>query len=171
MTWVAFDRAVKSVEKFGFEAPLEAWRVLRDTIHRDVCANGFDAELNAFVESYGSKMFDASILLLPSVGFLPPEDPRVRGTLAAVERHMMRDGFVLRHDPREVEQQPAEGAFPRREGAVVVHRCIGRQKGAPAQAPRRGRWAADLSAPAPAGRRRRAPSRRSPPRRDPATVS
>jgi GH15 family glucan-1,4-alpha-glucosidase len=67
--------------------------------------------LNSFVESYGSKMLDASILLLPSVGFLPPEDPRVRGTLAAVERYLMRDGFVLRHDPREVEQQPAEGAF------------------------------------------------------------
>ena len=67
--------------------------------------------MNSFVESYGSKMLDASILLLPSVGFLPPEDPRVRGTLAAVERHLMRDGFVLRHDPREAEQQPAEGAF------------------------------------------------------------
>ncbi len=87
------------------------WRVLRDAIHRDVCANGFDPELNSFVESYGSKMLDASILLLPSVGFLPPNDPRVRGTLAAVENYLMRDGFVLRHDPREPEQQPAEGAF------------------------------------------------------------
>jgi GH15 family glucan-1,4-alpha-glucosidase len=69
--------------------------------------------MNAFVESYGSKMLDASILLLPAVGFLPPRDPRVRGTLVAVERHLMRDGFVLRHDPRELpeEKQPAEGAF------------------------------------------------------------
>ncbi|MBR1144319.1 glycoside hydrolase family 15 protein [Bradyrhizobium sp. AUGA SZCCT0431] len=111
MTWVAFDRGIKSVEKFGFKAPLEKWRTLRDTIHRDVCEKGFDRELNAFVESYGSKMLDASILLLPSVGFLEPTDPRVRGTLVAIERYLMRDGFVLRHDPREVEQQPAEGAF------------------------------------------------------------
>jgi GH15 family glucan-1,4-alpha-glucosidase len=111
MTWVAFDRGIKSAETFGFKAPIEKWRALRDTIHLDVCARGFDPELNAFVESYGSKMLDASILLLPAVGFLPPEDPRVRGTLAAVEQHLMRDGFVLRHDPREAEQQPAEGAF------------------------------------------------------------
>jgi GH15 family glucan-1,4-alpha-glucosidase len=111
MTWVAFDRGIKSAETFGFKAPLAKWRTLRESIHIDVCARGFDPELNSFVESYGSKMLDASILLLPSVGFLPPEDPRVRGTLAAVERHLMRDGFVLRHDPREAEQQPAEGAF------------------------------------------------------------
>jgi GH15 family glucan-1,4-alpha-glucosidase len=111
MTWVAFDRGIKSAETHGFEAPLEKWRALRDAIHRDVCAKGFDPELNAFVEAYGSKMLDASILLLPSVGFLPPEDPRVRGTLAAVEQYLMRDGFVLRHDPREAEKQPAEGAF------------------------------------------------------------
>jgi len=111
MTWVAFDRGIKSAETFGYKAPLVKWRVLRDAIHRDVCANGFDPELNSFVESYGSKMLDASILLLPSVGFLPPDDSRVRGTIAAVENHLMRDGFVLRHDPREAEQQPAEGAF------------------------------------------------------------
>jgi GH15 family glucan-1,4-alpha-glucosidase len=113
MTWVAFDRGIKSAEMFGLKAPLVKWRVLRDVIHRDVCAKGFDPQLNAFVESYGSKMLDASILLLPSVGFLPSDDPRVRGTLEAVERHLMRDGFVLRHDPRELpeEQQPAEGAF------------------------------------------------------------
>jgi GH15 family glucan-1,4-alpha-glucosidase len=111
-TWVAFDRAIKSAETFGFEAPLDEWRALRDTICRDVCEKGFDEELNSFVESYGSKLLDASVLLLPSVGFLPPEDPRVRGTIAAIEKHMMRDGFVLRHDPREgIEPQPAEGAF------------------------------------------------------------
>ena len=113
MAWVAFDRGIKSAETFGFKAPLEKWRALRDTIHRDVCDKGFDRELNSFVESYGSKLLDASILLLPSVGFLPPSDPRVRGTLTAIEQHLMRDGFVLRHDPREVssEQQPIEGAF------------------------------------------------------------
>jgi GH15 family glucan-1,4-alpha-glucosidase len=113
MTWVAFDRGIKSAETFGFDAPLDHWRQLRDTIHRDVCENGFDPEQNAFVESYGSKVLDASILLLPSVGFLPASDSRVRGTIAAVERYLMRDGFVLRHDPRRVtdEREPIEGAF------------------------------------------------------------
>jgi GH15 family glucan-1,4-alpha-glucosidase len=113
MTWVAFDRGIKSAEKFGFKGPLEKWRTLRDTIHRDVCEKGFDRAQNSFVESYGSRLLDASILMLPSVGFLPPSDSRVRGTLAAIERHLIRDGFVLRHDPREVsdEKQPIEGAF------------------------------------------------------------
>jgi GH15 family glucan-1,4-alpha-glucosidase len=113
MTWVAFDRGIKSAERFGFKAPLVKWRVLRDAIHCDVCERGFDRELNSFVESYGSKLLDASLLMLPGVGFLPPDDPRLRGTLEAIERHMMRDGFVLRHDPREVseEKQPIEGAF------------------------------------------------------------
>ncbi|MDN4999725.1 glycoside hydrolase family 15 protein [Bradyrhizobium sp. GCM10027634] len=113
MTWVAFDRAIKSAETFGFKAPLLHWRTLREAIHRDVCYRGFDAEEGAFVESYGSKLLDASVLLLPGVGFLPADDPRVRGTIAAVEKHIMRDGFVLRHDPREVsgERQPIEGAF------------------------------------------------------------
>jgi GH15 family glucan-1,4-alpha-glucosidase len=113
MTWVAFDRAIKSAEKFGFDAPLERWRTLRDAICRDVCEKGFDPGQNAFVESYGSQWLDASILLLPAVGFLPVSDPRVRGTIEAIEKYMMRDGFVLRHDPREVsdEKQPIEGAF------------------------------------------------------------
>jgi GH15 family glucan-1,4-alpha-glucosidase len=113
MTWVAFDRAIKGAEKFGLAAPLDRWRALRDQICRDVCENGFDPGQNAFVESYGSQLLDASILLLPAVGFLPASDPRVRGTIAAIEKYMMREGFVLRHDPREVsdEQQPIEGAF------------------------------------------------------------
>jgi GH15 family glucan-1,4-alpha-glucosidase len=113
MTWVAFDRGVKSAEKFGFDAPLDRWKALRDDICRDVCENGFDIIQNTFVESYGSQLLDASILLLPAVGFLPATDPRVRGTIAAIEKYMMRDGFVLRHDPREVsdETQPIEGAF------------------------------------------------------------
>jgi GH15 family glucan-1,4-alpha-glucosidase len=113
MTWVAFDRGIKSAEKFGLDAPLEQWRALRDEICRDVCENGFDPVQNAFVESYGSQLLDASILLMPCVGFLPASDPRVRGTIAAIEKYMMRDGFVLRHDPREIsdEQQPIEGAF------------------------------------------------------------
>jgi GH15 family glucan-1,4-alpha-glucosidase len=112
MTWVAFDRAIKSVENFGFEAPVDRWRALRDRICRDVCEKGFDPGQNAFVESYGSQLLDASILLLPAVGFLSASDPRVRGTITAIEKHLMRDGFVLRHDPREApDQQPTEGAF------------------------------------------------------------
>jgi GH15 family glucan-1,4-alpha-glucosidase len=113
MCWVAFDRGIKSAETHGFKAPLEKWRTLRDMIHEDVCDKGFDRELGSFVESYGADVFDASLLLLPAVGFLPPEDPRIRGTISAIERHLMRDGFVLRHDPREVidEAQPIEGAF------------------------------------------------------------
>jgi GH15 family glucan-1,4-alpha-glucosidase len=113
LTWVAFDRGIKSAETFGFDAPLDQWRRLRDTIFREVCERGFDSEQNAFVESYGSKVLDASILLMPSVGFLPASDPRVRGTIAAVEKYLVRDGFVLRHDPRRVsdERQPIEGAF------------------------------------------------------------
>jgi GH15 family glucan-1,4-alpha-glucosidase len=113
MTWVAFDRGIKSAETFGCKAPLDQWRRLRDTIHREVCEKGFDRAQNAFVQSYGSQVLDASVLMLPSVGFLPATDPRVLGTLAAIEKYMMRDGFVLRHDPREVtdEKQPIEGAF------------------------------------------------------------
>jgi GH15 family glucan-1,4-alpha-glucosidase len=110
---VAIDRAIKGAERFGFDAPFDRWRNLRDMICRNICENGFDTEQNTFVESYGSRVLDASLLLLPSVGFLPPADPRIRGTIAAIERHMMRDGFVLRHDPREIsdEKQPIEGAF------------------------------------------------------------
>jgi GH15 family glucan-1,4-alpha-glucosidase len=113
MTWVAIDRAIKGAERFGYDAPFDRWRGLRDTIHRDVCEKGFDIGQNTFVESYNSTLLDASILLLPSVGFLPASDPRIRSTLVAIERYMMRDGFVLRHDPRKIsdEIQPIEGAF------------------------------------------------------------
>ncbi len=113
MTWVAFDRGIKSAERFGLKAPLAEWRALRERIHADVCANGLDAEQNAFVEHYGAKVLDASVLLIPAVGFLPPRDPRVLGTLEAMERHLMVDGFLMRHDPREQPDQtePVEGAF------------------------------------------------------------
>lgn len=113
MTWVAFDRGIKSAEKFGLKAPVAEWRALRERIHADVCANGFDAEQNAFVEHYGAKVLDASVLLIPAVGFLPPDDPRVLGTLAAIERHLMSDGYVMRHDPRTSKDPsvPVEGAF------------------------------------------------------------
>lgn len=113
MVWVAFDRGIKSAEKFGFRAPVEKWKALRDMIHEDICDKGFDRGLNSFAEYYGSNTLDASLLLLPSVGFLPPDDPRIKGTIEAIERHLVRDGFVLRHDPREIidEVQPIEGAF------------------------------------------------------------
>ncbi|MDB5520929.1 MAG: glycoside hydrolase 15-related protein, partial [Tardiphaga sp.] len=115
LVWVAFDRGIKSAEKFGLDdAPIGKWRELRDTIHREICERGFDRGQNSFTEYYGSPMLDASILLMPSVGFLPPDDPRIAGTLKAVERHLLVDGFVMRHDPREVlegQPQPLEGAF------------------------------------------------------------
>ncbi|MCX7318210.1 MAG: glycoside hydrolase family 15 protein [Hyphomicrobiales bacterium] len=111
--WVAFDRAIKSAEGFNLKGPIDKWKQLREDIHRDVCEKGFDPRENTFVESYGSDMLDGAILLLPLLGFLPADDPRMKGTVAAVEKYLMRDGFVLRHDPREVtgEIQPAEGAF------------------------------------------------------------
>ena len=98
MAWVAFDRAARSVEEFGMSVPVERWGALRDRIHAEVCRNGFDAELGSFVQSYGSKELDASLLLLPLVGFLPADDPRIQGTVAAIERHLLRDGFVARYD-------------------------------------------------------------------------
>jgi GH15 family glucan-1,4-alpha-glucosidase len=113
MAWVAMDRAVKDIEKFGLRGPVGRWRAVRDEIHASVCREGFDADLGSFVQSYGSKQLDASLLLIPMVGFLPPEDPRVRGTVAAVEKRLLRDGFVDRYDSSSgVDGLPAgEGAF------------------------------------------------------------
>src|SRR5215831_4685971 len=98
MAWVAFDRSIKSAEQFGLEAPLDRWRQLAAAIHADVCRRGFDQELGSFVQSYGSKHLDASLLLLPLVGFLPPDDPRVRGTLQAIERRLFERLLGLRND-------------------------------------------------------------------------
>jgi GH15 family glucan-1,4-alpha-glucosidase len=113
MAWVAVDRAIKTVEIFGVEGPLEQWRTLRSRIHADVCARGFDPKLNAFVQHYGSSELDASLLLMPIAGFLPPEDPRVAGTVSAVQRHLTVDGLVMRYRTRpELDGLPAgEGAF------------------------------------------------------------
>jgi len=113
MAWVAFDRAVRSAGEFGLPAPVARWRAARDAIHRQVCERGFDRAQNAFVQSYGAAALDASLLLLPMVGFLPPADPRVRGTLAAIERRLLRDGLVLRYDTGGgADGLPAgEGAF------------------------------------------------------------
>jgi GH15 family glucan-1,4-alpha-glucosidase len=113
MAWVAFDRAIKSAETFGLEGPLDEWRKLRDQVCEDVCERGFDKKLGTFVQAYGSDQLDASLLLLPSVGFLPVTDPRVASTIAAIERRLVRDGFVMRYSTEEVEDAlpPGEGAF------------------------------------------------------------
>jgi len=113
MAWVAFDRAVRSIEEFGLDGPLERWRAARDEIHREVCERGFDPKQNAFVQSFGATTLDASALLAPLVGFLPPDDPRVAGTVAAIERTLVKDGLVLRYDTGEGVDglPPGEGAF------------------------------------------------------------
>jgi GH15 family glucan-1,4-alpha-glucosidase len=113
MAWVAIDRAIRSAERFGFDGPLEMWRALRARMHADICARGFDRGRNSFVQHYGSRALDASLLLIPLVGFLPPDDPRVRGTLAAIERELLLDGFVLRYDTGDSKDglPPGEGAF------------------------------------------------------------
>lgn len=113
MAWVAIDRAVKAVERYGLEGPLDRWRRLRAEIHDDVCRNGFDPDLGAFVQYYGAKRLDASLLMLPLVGFLPAADPRMVGTVRAIERHLVSDGFVARYrtDPDVDGLPPGEGAF------------------------------------------------------------
>jgi GH15 family glucan-1,4-alpha-glucosidase len=113
MAWVAFDRLVKTCERFGRHGPVDRWRATRDAIHREVCQRGFDPKKNSFVQYYGSTDLDASLLMIPLVGFLPPDDPRVLGTVSAVERELMQDGFVLRYPTRENVDglPPGEGAF------------------------------------------------------------
>ena len=114
MTWVAFDRAVSSVAAEGLDEEAARWRKIADEIHAEVCERGFDRELNSFVQAYGSKRLDASLLLIPLVGFLPANDPRVQGTLSAIEnRLLIRDEFVIRYETDDVDDGlPAgEGAF------------------------------------------------------------
>ena len=114
MAWVAFDRSIKAAEAFGLDAPVDRWKKVRAQIHDDVCANGYDPDRGAFVQSYGSKALDASLLLIPLVGFLPPTDARVAGTVQAIERELMVDGFVLRYSTAEGNPDglpPGEGAF------------------------------------------------------------
>jgi GH15 family glucan-1,4-alpha-glucosidase len=113
MAWVAVDRAIKTVETFGVDGPVEQWRDLRSRIHADVCRHGFDSKQNAFVQHYGSHELDASLLLIPITGFLPPEDPRVVGTVDAIRRDLTVHGFVRRYRTRpEFDGLPAgEGVF------------------------------------------------------------
>jgi GH15 family glucan-1,4-alpha-glucosidase len=113
MAWVAVDRAIRNVELFGFDGPIDRWRALRQEIHDEVCREGFDDDLGTFVQAYGSKELDAAALMIPLVGFLAAHDPRVLGTVAAVERRLVRDGFVVRYDAGSgVDGQTTdEGAF------------------------------------------------------------
>jgi GH15 family glucan-1,4-alpha-glucosidase len=114
MVWVAFDRMVKMLEQRGSSGrALPRWRQVRDRIHEDICSKAFDPDLGSFVQAYGSKALDASLLLLPLVGFLPPTDPRIIGTLKAIERRLVVDGFVCRYDTGEAVDglPPGEGAF------------------------------------------------------------
>ena len=116
MAWVAFDRAANELEAQTFNESQQRWRAIADEIHAEVCEQGFDRELNSFVQAYGSKRLDASLLLLPMVGFLPPEDPRVRGTLRAIEDRLLIEGeFVLRY---EIEH--AGDGLPAGEGAFLA---------------------------------------------------
>jgi GH15 family glucan-1,4-alpha-glucosidase len=113
MAWVAVDRAIRMVEEFGLAGPVEDWRQWRQHIHDEVCEQAFDASRNCFVQYYGSKNLDAALLMIPIVGFLPPDDPRVKGTVEAIEQELLRDGFVIRYDTGEARDglPPGEGAF------------------------------------------------------------
>ena len=99
MAWAGVDRAVRTVERHDLPGPLFDWRALRDQIHGEVCAHGYDADRGCFTQSYGSTELDAALLLLPRVGFLPYADPRMVGTVEAVQRDLTRDGLLLRYDP------------------------------------------------------------------------
>jgi GH15 family glucan-1,4-alpha-glucosidase len=115
MAWVAFDRAVKDVERFGLEGPADRWRNLRDRLHGEICDRGFNADRNTFVQYYGGTDVDAALLMMAEVGFLPADDPRIAGTVAAVERDLLRDGLVDRY-------RTASGVdgLPTGEGAFVL---------------------------------------------------
>ena len=129
MSWVAFDRAIKSVQCFCLQAPqseaettaselVARWSATRDRIHAEVCARAYDSTQNAFTQSYGSPRMDASLLLMPMVGFLPPDDPRIVGTIAGIERELLRDGFVQRYRT-EPDPRAAVDGLPPREGVFL----------------------------------------------------
>ena len=115
MAWVAFDRAIKAIELFGLEGPLAHWQDIRAEIHAEVCAHAFSTKRNAFMQAYDLDELDASLLQIPLVGFLPADDPRVRGTLAAIERELLIDDtLVLRYKSRE-----RTDGLPAARGAVL----------------------------------------------------
>ena len=113
MAWVALDRAVRAVERQGRPGPLEKWRRVRQEIHDEVCSKGFDKKRNTFTQYYGSKELDASLLMIPLVHFLPATDPRMRGTIDAIKRELMVDGFVTRYSTAAGTDglPPGEGSF------------------------------------------------------------
>jgi GH15 family glucan-1,4-alpha-glucosidase len=116
MAWVGLARMVKLMERFKLEGPIDKWRACRDEIHAQVCREGYDRDRGTFTQYYGSKELDASTLLIPAVGFLPPDDERVRGTVDAIERELTQDGFVMRYstgtDEGSVDGlEGREGAF------------------------------------------------------------
>jgi GH15 family glucan-1,4-alpha-glucosidase len=113
MAWVAFDRAVLLAEKLKYDAPVEKWKALRDAIHQEICAKAFDRRKNSFMQAYGSDQLDAALLLMPAVGFLPGRDPRVKGTVEAIERELMPSGLVERYNTSKVDDglPPGEGVF------------------------------------------------------------
>jgi GH15 family glucan-1,4-alpha-glucosidase len=131
MAWVAFDRAVRSIEDQGLDGDVDKWRAIRDTIHAQVCDRGFDEKLGSFVRSYGSKELDASLLMLPLVGFLPATDPRIRGTIEAIEADLIEDGLVLRYRTHRKGVDglpPGEGVFlPCSFWLVDCYELIGRR--------------------------------------------
>lgn len=113
MSWVAFDRGIKLATEAKLEGPVERWRAIAAEIHAEICAQGYDPRLGSFVQSYGSPNLDGSLLLIPTTGFLPPEDPRILGTIRAIEQRLVVDGFVMRHDPSEKQLglHLGEGSF------------------------------------------------------------
>ena len=117
MAWVAFDRAVRMVEEFGREGPVDRWRRARAEIHAEVCREGYDTSRGTFTQYYGSRELDASVLLIPAVGFLPPDDVRVRGTVEAIRRELTSDGLVYRY-ATESDEGTVDG-LPGKEGAFL----------------------------------------------------
>lgn len=116
LAWVAFDRGVQAVERFGEKGPVDTWRSLRDAVHDEICRRGYDAHRRTFTQSYGSRELDASLLSMPLLGFLPATDPRIVGTVLAIERELLNDGLVHRYTTRPTSEQvdglpPGEGAF------------------------------------------------------------
>jgi GH15 family glucan-1,4-alpha-glucosidase len=113
MAWVAFDRGVLLAEQLHYDAPIEKWKALRDTIHREICEKAYNKRKKCFVQAYGSSQLDAALLLMPAVGFLPGKDPRVKATVRAIQRELMPDGFVQRYNTEKVNDglPPGEGVF------------------------------------------------------------
>ncbi|MGJ5829078.1 glycoside hydrolase family 15 protein [Streptomyces ossamyceticus] len=121
MSWAAADRAVRTLEDDPeLSGDLDGWRALRDEIHREVCARGYDAERNTFTQSYGSRELDASLLLIPRMGFLPPDDPRVVGTVDAIREELCHDGFVRRYSADHLTSTASVDGLPGSEGTFLV---------------------------------------------------